>query len=498
MASAQSITKNNNTGMSVITAQKAGGQYYTPDYLVKNILDLAGYFGHTVLKKHIIDNSCGDGAFLVEMVERYCRAYQKSKDTLSLAKHLSEFIHGIEIEKNEYMKCITRLNEIAANYNAVNVRWDIHCADALEDDRYNGRMDFVVGNPPYVRVHHLNDTYGQIKKFNFTQSGMTDLFIVFYEIGLKMLAPGGVLAYITPSSLFNSVAGNAARENFIRTKSLKTVIDLKHYQPFGAITYTAIVVLKNGKTDCSVQYGDYDEQQRCPRILGTLDFNDLYIVGKYYFGPKKSLDELREILFYRPRVPQFQVKNGFATLCDNFFIGRFDFEDFCIPILKASTEKMYQCLFPYRNGRLVPYDEIGRCQRLNEYFQQNREVLESRSIEDSEKWYGFGRSQGINDVYKDKIAVNALIRDLDSIKIRLCEAGTGVYSGLYILTDIPYQEVRQLLVSDDFLNYLVLLSKYKSGGYYTFSSKDLQMYLEYKFKDWNPCHVRQRSLFEDA
>ena len=122
----------------------------------------------------------------------------------------------------------------------------------------------------------------------------------------------------------------------------------------------------------------------------------------------------------------------------------------------------------------------------------------SPSISVGEKWYGFGRSQGINDVYKDKIAVNALIRDLDSIKIRLCEAGTGVYSGLYILTDIPYQEVRQLLVSDDFLNYLVLLSKYKSGGYYTFSSKDLQMYLEYKFKDWNPCHVRQRSLFEDA
>lgn len=36
------------------------------------ILDTAGYQGNAILQKHILDNSCGDGAFLCEIVHRYC------------------------------------------------------------------------------------------------------------------------------------------------------------------------------------------------------------------------------------------------------------------------------------------------------------------------------------------------------------------------------------------------------------------------------------------
>ena len=46
---------------------KEQGKVYTPDYIVKNILNLAGYKGNNILQKHVIDNSCGDGAFLKEI-----------------------------------------------------------------------------------------------------------------------------------------------------------------------------------------------------------------------------------------------------------------------------------------------------------------------------------------------------------------------------------------------------------------------------------------------
>ena len=45
-------------------AVKQHGRVYTPDYLVRLILDYGGYYGAGLLEKHIIDNSCGDGAFL--------------------------------------------------------------------------------------------------------------------------------------------------------------------------------------------------------------------------------------------------------------------------------------------------------------------------------------------------------------------------------------------------------------------------------------------------
>ena len=58
-------------------------------------------------------------------------------------------------------------------------------------------------------------------------------------------------------------------------------------------------------------------------------------------------------------------------------------------------------------------------------------------------------------------------------------AGTGVYGGLYILTEHP--EGLKVLETQDFMNYVKMLGKYKSGGYYTFSSKELENYLNWSY-----------------
>ena len=39
--------------------------------------------------------------------------------------------------------------------------------------------------------------------------------------------------------------------------------------------------------------------------------------------------------------------------------------------------------------------------------------------------------------------------------------------------------LKELLERDDFINYIASLKKYKSGGYYTFNSKDLELYLNF-------------------
>ena len=77
-------------------AVKQHGRVYTPDYLVKVILDFGGYDKPTILKKHVIDNSCGDGAFLTEIVRRYCAFFLTQKQDLLKLKHeLETYIHGI-------------------------------------------------------------------------------------------------------------------------------------------------------------------------------------------------------------------------------------------------------------------------------------------------------------------------------------------------------------------------------------------------------------------
>lgn len=208
------ITKGASKMSDIKNVKKSKGRVYTPDYIVNNILDMAHYVDENIIEKHVIDNSCGDGAFLCTIVSRYCDiALKKGMSPDCLKTHLEQYIHGIEIEPAEHKKCLENVSKIAAEYGiTTDISWDIICANTLTEDKYNGKMDFVLGNPPYVRVHNLDESFDIAKKFSFAQDGMTDLYIVFYEIGLKMLNNNGILGYITPSSFFNSLAGNYIRK----------------------------------------------------------------------------------------------------------------------------------------------------------------------------------------------------------------------------------------------------------------------------------------------
>ena len=469
-----------------ISTEKLNGRFYTPEFIVNNVLDLSSYHGQKILKKHVIDNSCGDGAFLVVVVKRYCVEYLKiSADLQTLSKELVKYIHGIEINATEAKKCIENLNNAVNIYNLQNIEWDINCADTLTVDKYNGKMDYVIGNPPYVRVHNLGNSFNNIKKFSFAQNGMTDLYIVFYEIGLKMLNENGVLGYITPSSFFNSLAGKNMRLHLVSNNLLDKIVDLKHFQAFAATTYTAITILKYNRQQHTTEYYQFEDKNNFPYYVDTLDAEDYCICDNFYFADKKKLAELKNILKYKPIKDNFIVKNGFATLADRFFIGNFDFDEFTIPIIKASTGKQYKCIFPYSKGKLVPFEILTANKNIKNYFEAYKNLLLKRSLEKNSDWYGFGRSQGINDVYRCKYAVNTLIKTYSDLRLIKCDKGVGLYSGLYILTEATESELKEMLYSEDFVSYMSLLGKYKSGGYYTFSSKDLKNYLEYKYSQRN-------------
>ena len=469
-----------------ISTEKENGRFYTPNFIVNNILDLSGYHGSGILKKHTIDNSCGDGAFLCQIVYRYCKeAIKQGYSIDDIRSELSIYIHGIEIERVEQEKCISNISSIAEQFGVLNVNWDIICGDALSIKKFNGKMDFVLGNPPYVRVHNFGDSFDEIKKFSFAQNGMTDLFIVFYELGITMLNKNGVLGYITPSSYFNSLAGTYMRKYVTQENLLKTVVDLKHYQAFAATTYSTITILKKGKENRNVDYYCFDKKNLIPYYVETLTPDDYQIGGKYFFAKKEDLHILQKILINFGKC-DVSVKNGYATLCDDVFINSFQFDSkYIISVIKSSKGTKQTIFYPYdKTGTLIPEEEIRQDKRMYKYLLENKSKLTNRSNEkDVDKyWYAFGRSQAISDTYKNKLAINSLLRSKEDFKFTEAPAGIGVYGGLYIVSEtIPIKDIMNTLKTNEFISYIELLGKYKSGGYYTFSSKDVKAYLDYKF-----------------
>lgn len=415
---------------------------------------------------------------------------------MALQQELGTYIHGIEIDTAEAEKCKHRLSKAAGAYGVCDVEWNILNADTLAVSRFDGQMDFVFGNPPYVRIHNLKSS-SYVRKYSFANKGMTDLYLVFYEIGFKMLRKeNGVMCLITPASWLNTRAGVGLRNYILEHKNLVELLILGHHQPFeGVTTYTLIALFRNKERSEVVRCGWLQSDNLNDTKSELLPYSELYIGGNFYVAPSASLNLLNEVKKHN-NPTLVKVKNGFATLADKVFIGQHKFSGLQIKVVKSSTGKESYALFPYDNNyEPIPLGEIKEQHPdVYHYITLNEGVLTSRNYErhtegakagEGEEsnawWHLYGRSQAIQDVYQYKVAVSSLVKDINSLKITPAPSGVGVYGGIYILCDeslLPF--IEQLLRSQEYIEYVTALGSHKSGGYYTINTRNLEDYLNYK------------------
>lgn len=455
---------------------KKTGEVFTPLSIVKLMLDNIGYQGKGILHKHIIDNSAGQGAFIVEIIDRYINESVKAGyKNNTIITNLEKYIHGIEIDTNNYKKLLENVDSIANDFGLENVEWDFLNEDAMDVSVFNNKMDFVIGNPPYVRIHNFGETFDKIRSLKFTKKGMSDLYIVFFEIGINMLKHNGILSYITPNSVYNSQASSDLRNWIFKNKCLKNVIDLGHYNPFPVSTYTSITTLGNGLNNDEIEYYELNNAGQFVNNK-TVNLYKSYINGIFYFGTDEELTTLSEILSIK-RVGI--VKNGLGTLADKVFINvNINDDENVLPIIKASTGEISNVIYPYdKNGDILTFDELSY--NVKKHLDKHKETLLNRSIDNKDQWYLYGRSQAVRDVYSDKVSVNQLLRESSDLKIKFAGSGTAVYSGLYILS-LEKETIESIIYDESFIRYIKLLKHYKSGGYYTFSSKELELFILFK------------------
>jgi hypothetical protein len=118
---------------------------------------------------------------------------------------------------------------------------------AFPDVFVEGGFDVVLGNPPYVRQELFSELKPYLQKRFEVYQGVADLFVYFYERGLRLLKPGGRLGYISNNTFFKTGAGKPLRAYLSRTATVESVVNFGDLQVFeGVTTYPAILVLKNG------------------------------------------------------------------------------------------------------------------------------------------------------------------------------------------------------------------------------------------------------------
>ncbi len=138
-------------------------------------------------------------------------------------------------------------------------------------------FDAVIGNPPYVRQEALGPVKPYFRDaYPETYHGVADLYVYFYQQGLRQLRRGGRMSYIVTNKWLRAGYGEPLREYFAKEDALAEIVDFGHAPIFpDADVFPYIVVLqKRGDTAQGDETGGEVRVAAVPREeLGGADLD---------------------------------------------------------------------------------------------------------------------------------------------------------------------------------------------------------------------------------
>ena len=283
-------------------------QVFTPYNYIEELLNSVGYTKN-LFEKRVLENSCGDGNILAVIVDRYiddCRI--NGYTDVQIREGLSRDIYGVEIDPEQYEKCINNLNDLVDRKGIDKVNWNIENTDYLRWIE-PVKFQYVIGNPPYITYQELNEKQRNHIRNNFVtcKNGKFDYCYAFIEKSLKCLADDGKMSYLIPSSIFKTVFGENLR-NYIKPY-IQEIRDYTRENMFAnVLVKSAIMVLSMKKKDKVLKYYDMTNRE-------NVNINIENLTKKWFFSTNNK-SGTRRFGDY------FQVAHVVATLLNEAFVIR--------------------------------------------------------------------------------------------------------------------------------------------------------------------------------
>ncbi len=206
----------------------------------------------------LLDPACGSGAFLIEAFDHLHASYERSNDRLAeLRGHRTLFdldkrilennLYGVDLNEEaieiarlslwiktaERGKALTSLDHSIRVGNSIVADLAVHpkalnWQAAFPEVFGQGGFDVVVGNPPYVRQEWLGDYKPYLQSTFMAFHGMADLYVYFYELGVRLLKQGGLLSFIVTNKWMKSGYGEPLRRFFGDHAWVESIVDFGH------------------------------------------------------------------------------------------------------------------------------------------------------------------------------------------------------------------------------------------------------------------------------
>lgn len=486
------------------------GAVYTKPWVVELLLDLAGYTSSANLIDAVaVEPSAGEGAFLALMVERLAESCQQFGRPITdcrksiIAYELNEL--SAKRARTMAAELLLRRGIHASTAEDLAQSW-VRTGDYLFDS-INVEANFVVGNPPYVRLENIAEETAQLYREAYrTMYGRADLYVAFFEAALRQLKQGGTCAFICADRWMRNQYGAELRELITSDFAVDIVIEMHNAAAFQdeVDAYPAITVIRRQTQGHTIVASAGPEVERIPSgslattLLKNTNGNEVVMpaglhaarVDSWFKGsdpwPCQSPDQLALLCRleekFLPLETHAKIGIGVATGNDKVFITRDAHLVEPSRLLKLAMAKDigsgamrwsgHYLVDPWNSDGLVTLDGYPR---LKTYFEKHEAVLRKRhtAIRSTRAWY-----KTIDRVSHALAAKPKLyIADIKNVLDPVLDSGeTYPHHNLYFIqSDVWNLEVLGgLLISDIGQFFVASYGVRMRGGYFRFQAQYLR------------------------
>lgn len=469
-----------------ISVRKAGGVYYTPQYLTKYLADkcVDDFFevNPGTAFPRVVDFACGSGSFLVAALDALLRHLKATDPNRDWGRELIDggYISGVDIdEKAVTVARLNLWNRLAEEPNPLplpNLSAAVVKGDGLDQSTWSSlprSFDIVLGNPPFLATSRVGNREILEQKFE-TAKGRYDFSYLFVEHAISVTAPSGTIGMVIPNRLFRNHNGSNIRAHLTAHMDLMTLVDFGSNEVFqGTSAYVGCIVARHRPLDAApastvrvVDVRKMPEQFIAAFLLdaetGTSSADIRVYEAQHPRGGGAwsllSVDEKRaqvHLTDLSVRLGEVAgIFQGIRTGANDVFILNIETEDdrfgaqitnglgdsailelgLLEPVVFGGEVRRYDTiepsrylLYPYENGVALSEAELEKRYPLtHRYLVSYREILSGRTSITSSglRWYELVRRRDIEWLRKPKL----LIRDLSPETAFAVDPDGGVFN----------------------------------------------------------------------
>ncbi|KHK59961.1 N-6 DNA methylase [Burkholderia sp. A9] len=187
--------------------RKQLAMFFTPPSLTRRLLDDLSASGVDFAVRKFCDPACGGAAFLAPIAMRMRDMLrERGASAAQILDHVQRHLLGFDkdaalCEMSKHFLLMVLHDEVVAT--GERPKFQVHHGDSLlRAQRLLGTLDVVVCNPPFRKMPSAEVAH-YLENFADIIEAQPNLYALFVALCVKLLAPGGTCALVTPTSFLS-------------------------------------------------------------------------------------------------------------------------------------------------------------------------------------------------------------------------------------------------------------------------------------------------------